>query len=80
MRSHNGYSQCDTLILLSQVRRDRFSGDLKRTATSEDLIFGSNTELRAEAELYARKEGADNIVQDFVAAWTKVMQLDHFDI
>ena len=60
--------------------RDRASGDLKWTATPVDLIFGSNTELRAVAEVYATNEGADKFVQDFVAAWTKVMELDRFDI
>lgn len=60
--------------------RDRASGDLKWTATPVDLIFGSNTELRAVAEVYATNHGEEKFVQDFVAAWTKVMELDRFDI
>ncbi|MGB4248485.1 MAG: catalase/peroxidase HPI [Pseudohongiellaceae bacterium] len=60
--------------------RDRATGDLKWTATPVDLIFGSNTELRAVAEVYATNEGEEKFVEDFVAAWTKVMELDRFDI
>jgi catalase-peroxidase len=60
--------------------RDRDTGALKWTATPVDLIFGSNTELRAVAEVYATDEGEEKFVQDFVAAWTKVMELDRFDI
>ena len=60
--------------------RDRDTGDLKWTATPVDLIFGSNTELRAVAEFYAANDGEEKFVQDFVAAWTKVMKLDRFDI
>ena len=60
--------------------RDRDSGDLKWTATPVDLIFGSNTELRAVAEFYATSEGEAEFVEDFVQAWTKVMELDRFDI
>lgn len=60
--------------------RDRVSGDLKWTATPVDLIFGSNTELRAVAEFYATSEGEVEFVEDFVQAWTKVMELDRFDI
>jgi catalase-peroxidase len=60
--------------------RDRDSGDLKWTATPVDLIFGSNTELRAVAEFYATSEGEAAFVEDFVQAWTKVMELDRFDI
>ncbi len=60
--------------------RDRATGDLKWTATPVDLIFGSNTELRAVAEFYATNEGEAEFVQDFVSAWTKVMELDRFDI
>jgi catalase-peroxidase len=45
-----------------------------------DLIFGSNTELRAVAEVYATNDGEEKFVQDFVAAWNKVMNLDRFDL
>jgi len=60
--------------------RDRESGDLKWTATPVDLVFGSNSELRAVAETYASSDGEQKFVDDFVAAWTKVMTLDRFDI
>lgn len=56
--------------------RDRQNGDLKWTATPVDLIFGSNAELRAVAEYYALSDNDDKFVNDFVAAWTKVMNLD----
>ncbi len=60
--------------------RDRKSGELKWTATPVDLVFGSHAELRALAELYAANDGHDKFMQDFVAAWTKVMTLDRFDL
>ena len=60
--------------------RDRSSGELKWTATPVDLIFGSNAELRAVAEAYAANDGEALFVNDFVAAWSKVMQLDRFDL
>lgn len=60
--------------------RDRASGELKWTATPVDLIFGSNSELRAIAEFYAASDAEDKFVQDFVSAWTKVMKLDRFDL
>jgi len=60
--------------------RDRASGELKWTGTSVDLIFGSNSELRAIAEVYACDDSADKFVQDFVSAWNKVMNADRFDI
>jgi catalase-peroxidase len=56
---------------------DRESGKPKWTATPVDLVFGSNSELRAIAEFYAANDGREKFVQDFVAAWTKVMNLDH---
>ena len=56
--------------------RDRSSGDLRWTATPVDLLFGSHSELRAVAEVYAADDGAEQFVEDFVAAWTKVMNLD----
>jgi len=60
--------------------KDRSSGKLKWTATPVDLIFGSNSELRAVAETYASADGEKEFVNDFVAAWTKVMSLDRFDL
>jgi catalase-peroxidase len=59
---------------------DRKSGKLKWTATPIDLIFGSNSELRAVAEVYASAGGQDKFVQDFAKAWAKVMNLDRFDL
>ena len=55
---------------------DRGTGTLKWTATSVDLVFGSNSELRAVAEVYAADDARKKFVRDFVAAWTKVMSLD----
>jgi catalase-peroxidase len=60
--------------------RDRASGDTKWTATRADLIFGSNSQLRAIAEEYACADSGDMFVADFVAAWTKVMNADRFDL
>jgi catalase-peroxidase len=60
--------------------RDRKTGELKWTGTRVDLIFGSNSELRAIAEVYACEDSKDKFIQDFVAAWTKVMNLDRFDL
>lgn len=60
--------------------RDRQSGEVKWTATVVDLIFGSNSQLRALAEVYASQDAEKTFVQDFVAAWTKVMNLDRFDL
>ena len=60
--------------------RDRESGDLKWTGTRVDLVFGSNSELRALAEVYGSDDGHDAFVRDFVAAWDKVMNLDRFDL
>lgn len=60
--------------------RDRRSGDFKWTATRADLIFGSNSELRAIAEVYACADGSEKFIHDFVSAWTKVMNLDRFDL
>jgi catalase-peroxidase len=59
---------------------DRRTGKLKWTATRADLVFGSNSILRAYAEVYASADGHDKFVKDFVAAWTKVMNLDRFDL
>jgi catalase-peroxidase len=60
--------------------RDRASGRLKLTGTRVDLIFGSNSQLRALAEVYACEDSAEKFVHDFVAAWNKVMNLDRFDL
>ncbi len=59
---------------------DRATGDLKWTATRADLIFGSNSELRAIAEVYACADANEKFVHDFAAAWNKVMNLDRFDV
>jgi len=59
---------------------DRKTGKLRWTATPVDLIFGSNSELRAVAEVYAASDGNERFVRDFVKAWTKVMNLDRFDL
>lgn len=60
--------------------RNRMTGELKWTGTRVDLIFGSNSELRAIAEVYGCQDSQDKFVKDFVAAWTKVMNLDRFDL
>lgn len=60
--------------------RDRNTGDLKWTGTRVDLIFGSNSELRALAEVYGCADSGEKFVKDFVAAWDKVMNLDRFDL
>lgn len=60
--------------------RDRATGELKHTGTAVDLLFGSNSQLRAIAEVYAGDVAKDKFVTDFIAAWTKVMNLDRFDL
>ena len=60
--------------------RDRVSGELKWTGTRADLIFGSNSQLRALAEVYGQNDAHKKFAQDFVAAWTKVMNLDRFEL
>jgi catalase-peroxidase len=60
--------------------RDRKTGVVKWTATRVDLVFGSNSQLRAIAEVYAQRDGEAKFVRDFASAWTKVMQLDRFDL
>jgi catalase-peroxidase len=59
---------------------DRATSKLKWTGTRVDLVFGSNAQLRAIAEVYACEDAKDKFVKDFVAAWTKVMNLDRFDL
>ncbi len=60
--------------------RDRDTGDLKWTGTRVDLVFGSNSQLRAIAEVYACEDSKEKFVHDFIAAWNKVMNLDRFDL
>ena len=62
------------------VGTDRNSGEQKWTATRTDLVFGSNSQLRALSEVYAAADAGKMFVGDFIAAWTKVMNLDRFDI
>ena len=59
---------------------DRMTGEVKHTGTRVDLIFGSNSELRVLAEVYASKDSQEKFIQDFIAAWTKMMTLDRFDL
>jgi catalase-peroxidase len=60
--------------------RDRKTGAVKWTATTADLVFGSNSQLRALAEVYAESDSSEKFVRDFVAAWAKVMNADRFDL
>jgi catalase-peroxidase len=60
--------------------RDRATGEMKWTGTRVDLIFGSNAQLRALAEVYACDDSKEAFVKDFAAAWTKVMNLDRYDL
>jgi catalase-peroxidase len=60
--------------------RDRKTGEVKWTGTRVDLVFGSNSQLRAIAEVYASEDAKQKFVSDFVAVWNKVMNLDRFDL
>jgi catalase-peroxidase len=60
--------------------RDRATNELKWTGTRADLIFGSNSQLRALAEVYGSDDAKESFARDFVAAWTKVMNLDRYDL
>ena len=60
--------------------RDRATGDVQWTATAVDLIFGSNSQLRAISEVYGCDDAKEKFVHDFAAAWDKVMNLDRFDL
>jgi len=60
--------------------RDRKTGQVKWTGTRVDLVFGSNSQLRALAEVYAQEDSKEKFVRDFVAAWDKVMNNDRFDL
>lgn len=62
------------------VGSDRKTGDIKWSATRADLIFGSNSELRAIAEVYGCDDANEKFIHDFVSAWDKVMNLDRFDL
>ena len=60
--------------------RDRKTGELKWRGTRADLVFGSNSELRALAEVYGSMDAQEKFVRDFISAWSKVMNLDRFDL
>ena len=60
--------------------RNRTTGVKERTASRTDLVFGSNSELRAIAEVYAQDDNNDKFVQDFISAWNKVMDADRYDL
>jgi catalase-peroxidase len=60
--------------------RDRATGKVKWTGTRADLVFGSNSQLRAIAEVYAQDDAKEKFVSDFVAAWDKVMNADRFEL
>src|SRR5690606_10027514 len=60
--------------------RDRKSGEVKWTGTRVDLVFGSNSQLRALSEVYAQNDNKEKFTRDFVAAWNKVMNADRFDL
>lgn len=60
--------------------RNRSTGEVKFTATRADLVFGSNSILRAYAEVYAQDDNREKFVKDFIAVWTKVMNADRFDL
>jgi catalase-peroxidase len=64
----------------SYEAHDRSSGALVRRATRYDLVFGSNSQLRAIAEVYAQDDNRDKFVHDFIGAWNKVMNADRFDL
>ena len=68
------------MLFRSLEGRDRKTGKVKWTATVADLVFGSNSQLRAIAEVYATDDAEQKFVHDFVAAWNKVMNLDRFDL
>jgi catalase-peroxidase len=75
----DGYFQKKCVDRIREIR-DRGTGKAKWTATRVDLVFGSNSILRAYAELYAQDDNGRILVEDFVAAWTKVMNADRFDL
>jgi catalase-peroxidase len=75
-------TECKTSASTENVYegRDRATGQIRWTATAADLVFGSNSQLRAIAEVYACDDAQEEFVRDFVAAWEKVMNLDRFDL
>jgi catalase-peroxidase len=77
MRTNWKRSETNTHVLEG---RDRSSGELKWTGTVSDLVFGSNAQLRALAEVYAASDAQAKFVHDFAAAWAKVMNNDRFDL
>jgi len=64
----------------SYIAHDRTTNEEVRTASRTDLVFGSNSELRAIAEVYAQDDNNDKFIHDFIAAWNKVMNADRFDL
>ena len=64
----------------SYVAKDRQTGETVRTASRTDLVFGSNSELRAIAEVYAQNDNNEKFVNNFITAWNKVMNADRFDL
>jgi catalase-peroxidase len=64
----------------SYEAKDRITGEIVRTATRTDLVFGSNSQLRALAEVYAQDDNKDKFTADFISAWNKVMNADRFDL
>ena len=79
-RSVNTYSSGASEVILPHVVGRNGTGEVKWTGTRVDLVFGSNSELRALAEVYASDDAKEKFVKDFAAAWTKVMDLDRFDL
>ncbi|MEN9736214.1 MAG: hypothetical protein RL129_924 [Actinomycetota bacterium] len=76
----NTYLYPNALNLDILHQHDRKSGAIDWTATRVDLVFGSNSILRSYSEVYARDDNKEKFVKDFVAAWTKVMNADRFDL
>jgi catalase-peroxidase len=75
-----GWKQVDDSADEVFVGSDRISGEQRWTATRTDLVFGSNSQLRALAEVYASADAGGKFVRDFVKAWTKVMNADRYDV
>ena len=75
-----GHVLRDTFTASHVIAKDRNTNKVKWKGTRVDLIFGSNSQLRAIAEVYACEDGEKKFVSDFIAAWTKVMNSDRFDL